>query len=163
MTKRTTTKPKKLAVRRATWPTRPRMQRPTVLAGIAAFAGAALMAVCFLRDVGLAGGYDFLARNLEAKVLSRVVVACVIGVVYLVMNKLNRHPQVLSYVLLLESLALVIHVPIAFATGGPGWLVVGGLAITSVAFVVASGKRVQDDLRRIAAEDPVNQIPHHSK
>jgi hypothetical protein len=157
------TKRAKKGIRRVTWPAAPRMQRPTILASMGALAGAAFVSLCLLHDVRLAGGYDFLARTFEAKVLSRLIGAAGVGLAYVLLTKVIRYPLILPGVLLFESLVLAIHVPIVFGSNGPGWLFVVGLAITAPAFLVAAGKRVQDDLRRIGAADVPVQPPHHPK
>jgi hypothetical protein len=139
------------------------MQRPTILASMAALAGGAFFSLCILHDVRMAGGYNFLARTMEAKVLSRIIGACSVLAAYIALVTSFRHPQVLPGVLLFESLVLAIHVPIVFSSNGPGWLFVGALVVTAAGFVLASGKRVQEDLRRLGPDVALNQKHPPSK
>lgn len=96
-------------------PPQPRpAQWPLVWALFIAMASWAIVMLCLMDDVRLAGGYDFLDRTTEARISSRVIGAAGMFTAWMLFRRSFFSQRAWWWFLASSAAVLVVHMPVFF-------------------------------------------------
>jgi FtsH-binding integral membrane protein len=132
----------------------PRPKKLTVFTGFVCVFGTGILGFCLMKDVHLAGGYDFMAKTPEAKLIAKILGAAASLIGLRMVGLSFTRPKILETTLGVVVLGLAVHIPVIFALADArlGWFVGIVAAVTFLAFILAGTKRVQEDLLRFGPD-----------